>query len=218
MTDYTFSFVDLAGYTAATSIHGDVAGADLAEKFAELAVHSAGPDDRLVKSIGDEVMLVSASPVDALRMVSRLCRIAGAEADFPLLRAGLHRGPAEPRGNDFFGSSVNIAARVTGLAQPGELLVTATVVSAAEELEMTSVELGPRQLKNVLEPVDVFRVELGCCGTATLDPVCQMRTNPETAHAVRTHGDESFYFCSPACLREFERDASRFVSAMPQGQ
>jgi adenylate cyclase len=66
MADYTFSFVDLAGFTAATSVHGDSIAADLALHFVELATSATGDGDRIVKSIGDAVMCVSDTPDQAL--------------------------------------------------------------------------------------------------------------------------------------------------------
>ena len=79
----TFAFVDLAGYTALTEQHGDVGAADCAERFYALAERSLIGETRIVKRIGDAVMLVSPTPAECLSTVLGLVRAANAEPLFP---------------------------------------------------------------------------------------------------------------------------------------
>ena len=109
--EYTFSLVDLAGFTAATSAHGDEAGADLAVRLAVLAAGAVSHQDAIVKSMGDAVLCVSTAPHDGVEWIVRLLAAVDPEPGFPLLRCGVSHGPAVERAGDFFGTSVNVPAQ-----------------------------------------------------------------------------------------------------------
>jgi len=120
MTEWPFALVDLAGYTALTETHGDEHAAELATTFAALAAECLASGDRMVKPIGDAVLLASTNPSAGITLVDRL-RMASADVTgFPLARAGLHHGPAVERDGDMFGAAVNLAARVAGQAAGGQ--------------------------------------------------------------------------------------------------
>ena len=108
---------------------------DVGRIAGELAKHAAAAvrsPVRLVKMIGDAAMFVS---TDAGRLVETLARlrerIDGAKPELPRIRAGVAYGPATMRGGDWFGATVNLAARVCHAARSGELLLTDSTVSAA---------------------------------------------------------------------------------------
>src|SRR5688572_31417147 len=100
----TFGFIDLAGFTAHTEEHGDEDAADLATRFFEITRAALGPNDRLVKTIGDAVLVTAPDPESGLALVERLLTDVAAEPRFPALHAGLHHGPAVERGGDGFGA------------------------------------------------------------------------------------------------------------------
>ena len=89
-SEATFGFVDLAGFTALTEAHGDDEALALLDRFEAITTGALGPTDRLVKTIGDAVMIVFGDPDTAVNGVSRLFRGALAEARLPIPRAGLH--------------------------------------------------------------------------------------------------------------------------------
>ena len=121
MTDRTFAFVDLAGFTALTEVHGDDAAVAMLARFRRITSECLGPDDVFVKTIGDAVMLAFADPSGAVSCLRRLFDSALADSTLPLMRAGAHHGPAIEDGNDFFGATVNLAARVAANAAGGHL-------------------------------------------------------------------------------------------------
>jgi adenylate cyclase len=131
----TFVFADIAGFTTLTEAHGDHDAAALVADFcrsvrAELPA-SGGTE---VKTIGDAVMLTIPDPAAiqlGLRITHELMRGHGA----PAVRVGLHYGPAVERDGDYFGAAVNLAARVSGEASGGEVLLTASTAARAAELE-----------------------------------------------------------------------------------
>jgi len=202
--ELTFAFVDLAGYTALTEAHGDQSAADVAAAFYALADGALAGGTHVVKHIGDAVMLVAARTADCAETVLAMFDRAQEVPGFPALRAGLCAGTATERGGDYFGATVNVAARVASHARPGEVLCGASVARAAADDEALVVTpLGSVALKNVVEPVALFR--LGRAGVAgglsRVDPVCRMRLGPEPV-TLDLEGTR-YYFCSVSCAERF---------------
>jgi adenylate cyclase len=144
------AFADLAGYTRYTEEEGEEEALSFVERFID-AVNDTLPDGaRVVKTIGDEVMIVGQD-------ARALCEWAvGFQALFderPAPRIGLHRGCAIYRDGDYFGRDVNLAARVVARARGGEVLVSDAVRETVEELDHLSFEdIGQVKLKGFSEP------------------------------------------------------------------
>lgn len=204
MTSWTFAMVDLAGYTALTETHGDEMAADLAVAFADLARSNLSDGDRLVKPIGDAVLLASNGPGAALTLVDRLLT-ATAELDgFPLARAGLHHGPAVERDGDMFGAAVNLAARVAGQAAGGQTLVTRGVADVAREIGHPVACIGTIALRNVAEHQELFEVGIGLLSRlGSVDPVCRMWVDRAAAAGHLRYQEDEYWFCSLDCVRRF---------------
>src|SRR3954453_989494 len=120
----TFCFVDIAGYTALTDTRGELAAGELVDEFPGLTRTSIEPLGQLQSLVGDCAFVVFADPVIAIDAVSALYKLVADRQSFPIVRTGLHHGPALFRGNRYFGSTVNIAARVTAQAMGGQILCT----------------------------------------------------------------------------------------------
>lgn len=207
----TFGFIDLAGFTALTETHGDRAAVDLLDRFEAIVVAALGPEDRLVKSIGDAVMVVFSAPVAAVRAVDAIFAAATRELAFPVPRAGLHHGPAVARGDDFIGGSVNLAARVAAQAHGGQVLTTATVADEARRAGYRLTDLGSFNLRNVAEPVVLFALEIGLVGDRAVDPVCRMQVSRDEAIGRLRHDDHAYWFCSLDCASQFAANPSGFI-------
>ena len=152
MAGDTFLFADIVGFTSYTERHGDDAAADLAARF-RAGVEAILPDGaRLVKTMGDAVMVRLDDPAQAAATAARIARSALGAGD-PPVRVGVHTGTAVERDGDFYGAAVNIAARVVAVAEPGEALVTQEVAAAARAFGLSTVDRGERRLRNVLLPV-----------------------------------------------------------------
>jgi class 3 adenylate cyclase/YHS domain-containing protein len=200
----TLAFVDLAGFTALTEQHGDFDAADVATRFAELTRAALGRGDRLIKTLGDAVLVTSPAPGDALDLVDRLLTSAAGEKRLPALRAGLHHGPAIERDGDVFGAAVNLAARVAAEAYAGEVLATTVVADAAVERGIPVVELGPVALKNVGAETVLWSLAfmVGAIESA-IDPVCQAVVDRRTAAGQLRHEGAVYWFCSLTCAAAF---------------
>jgi len=122
------AFADLAGYTRMTEELGDEHAVDVVERFVGDVEHTLPDDARLVKTIGDEVMVVGG---DAAALVDWAVGFQALHATRPLPRIGIHYGEVLYRDGDYYGREVNQAARVAARAAGGEVLVTRPVVDAA---------------------------------------------------------------------------------------
>ena len=112
---------------------------------------------RVVKVIGDAVMLVSPEPERMVATTLDLVEAAERDDALPELRAGVAYGPAVNRWGDWFGSTVNVASRLTSRARPGSVLTTEEVRDAvADGFNWSSA--GPKRLKGISEPVKTYRV------------------------------------------------------------
>lgn len=211
--DAGIAFVDLAGFTALTEAHGDNEAADLAERFVTMAEAELGDDDRLVKSIGDAVLLQSSSGKRVLEFATRLMRRCDSEPTFPLTRAGVHCGPIVARGEDVFGSTVNVAARIAAQAHGGQLLLSREVRAEVGDDGAEVVDLGEFHLRNITGVVRLYEVRLGLDhGFAGIDPVCHMRVEREPAAGRLRHRGQDYWFCSLACAQRFASDPDDFAS------
>ena len=215
-TPATFLFADIAGFTALTEAHGDEQAAALAaDFFAAVTVELAGCDGTHVKSIGDALLLRIPAPEQAvllgLRITGDLMRDHGA----PAVRVGMHHGPAVERDGDFFGATVNLAARVSAQAVGGEVLLTAHTAALAPAIAGVLYESrGRRELRNVRDPVELIAAVRVGEATATrmaIDPVCQMAVDPERAAGRLVYRDTAYFFCALACAADFARAPERFT-------
>ena len=155
--DVTVAFADLVGFTRlGEEVAPDELGA-VADRLARLTSDVLAPPVRLVKTIGDAVMLVSPEP-DAL-LASALQIVAAVEeqsADFPMVHVGAAHGPALSRAGDWYGRPVNLASRVTAIARAGSVLATEEVKKAAGDAVNWSFA-GERRIKGLPAPVPLFR-------------------------------------------------------------
>jgi adenylate cyclase len=147
------AFADLAGYTRLTEELGDELAVDAVERFVE-AVENTLPDDaRIVKTIGDEVMVVSGDTGGLVDWAVGFQQLVQHER--PLPRIGLHFGEVVYRDGDYYGREVNLSARVVARAAGGEVLVTRPVVDAAgSHLEFTLI--GEVKLKGFSHTTELF--------------------------------------------------------------
>jgi adenylate cyclase len=142
-------FLDITGYTRLTEERGDEAAADLAARLAHLVrrssqEHSGTP----VKWLGDGVMFHFPEPGNAVLAGVEMVETVRSHG-LPPAHVGIHAGPVVFQEGDYFGRTVNIAARIADYARPGEVLASQEVVRAADAGPVTFTEIGPVELKGV---------------------------------------------------------------------
>jgi adenylate cyclase len=150
-----FAFVDLAGYTALTEEQGDQAGARAAADLAHMVDAVSGPrGGESIKWLGDGVMLHFRDPGDAalaaLELVER-APVMGLPA-----HAGVAAGSAVFQDGDYFGRTVNLAARIAARATEGQTLVSEEVAHLAETSGLSFRAFGALELKGISAPTPVF--------------------------------------------------------------
>ena len=148
-------FADLVGFTR---LGGQVEVGELSTVAGRLASLSASLTQapvRLVKTIGDAAMFVSPEPGPLVEVALNLVDAFEAEG-LPSLRAGIAFGPALLRAGDYYGNSVNLASRVTGVARPGSVLCTREIRDAASDAFSWS-SAGRHKLKGVSGPTPLYR-------------------------------------------------------------
>jgi adenylate cyclase len=142
-------FLDLTGYTRLTEERGDEAAADLAARLAHLVRRSAQEHDGTpVKWLGDGVMFYFREPAAAVLAALEMVEGVGRHG-LPPAHVGVHAGPVVFQEGDYFGRTVNLAARIAEYARPGEVLVSQEVVDAADGAPVAFTDIGPVELKGV---------------------------------------------------------------------
>jgi adenylate cyclase len=149
-----FCFVDLTGFTRYTEEEGDDEAFDLVERFVETVEATLPSEALIVKTIGDEVMIVSPDPVT---LTEWAVGFLGLFSERPQPRVGVHFGRAVYRDGDYFGSEVNLAHRVVARALGGEVMVTTAVADAIGGSGYLEFEpIGGVELKGFPQPVELF--------------------------------------------------------------
>src|SRR5688572_6544987 len=151
-------FLDITGYTRLTQDRGDAAAADLAQRLNRLVQQAAGAHaGRAIKWLGDGVMLYFNDPVRAVRAALDMIDGVGT-AGLPPAHVGIHAGPVLFQEGDYFGTTVNVAARIADYARPGEVLVSQAVVEHAADVARFE-RIGPVELKGVRGAMELYRPE-----------------------------------------------------------
>src|SRR5215208_5383093 len=155
---HSFLFADLVGYTALTETLGNDAAADLAVDFADEArMLAAEHGAEFIKAMGDAVMVHGCCAAQLVRLAIRLAHGRNATARRPPVRIGIHSGPAVARDGDWYGTAVNVAARLTDCACGGEVLITgSTGRRVGRDVACELVDQGWRRLRDVMTPVRVY--------------------------------------------------------------
>jgi adenylate cyclase len=144
------AFADLAGFTRFTEEEGEEEALSSVERFVEGVTHSLPEDARVVKTIGDAVMVVGQ---DVSALVDWAVGFVGLFEERPVPRIGVHFGATMYRDGDYFGREVNLASRVVARARGGEVLVSDSVMEAVRgSPHLAFEEIGQVKLKGFGEP------------------------------------------------------------------
>ena len=211
----TFCFIDIAGYTALTNSHGEIAAANLVDEFRELIRISIEPSGQLQSLIGDCAFVTFPDPPTAAHAVSALYKLVADRQNFPVVRTGMHHGSALVRASNLFGSTVNLAARVTAQATGGRIMCTEHIAQVLSQSNISGIGVqhaGRVSLKNIPEPVDLYEILLSSQSRVyAIDPVCKMQVDISRA-AGELHVDgKNYWFCSLACVERFATQPSSYL-------
>jgi len=146
------AFADLAGYTRLTEELGDEEAVGAVERFVEQVELSLPEEARIIKTIGDEVMVWGA---DAAALLDWAVAFQESVTERPLPRIGIHYGETLYRDGDYYGREVNQASRVAARAAGGEVLATRPVVDHAHA-GLAFERIGEVRLKGFADTTELF--------------------------------------------------------------
>jgi adenylate cyclase len=165
LSDHTFLFADLVGFTALTDAEGDDRAAEVAlglyQRVRGLLPRYGGQE---LKTLGDGVALRCDKAADGIALALRIVEEIESLPGFPPVRVGVHTGPAVQRQGEWYGRTVNVAARLCSAAAGGEVLVSERACGAAGRL--SKVKFGERRLhwlRNVTEPIAAHVASVRSC-------------------------------------------------------
>jgi len=157
--DVTIVFCDLKDFTAYADLQGDAAAVGAIERFVEVVTRERGVQVRLMKSLGDGVMLVYGDTHEAVAATARIVAVIRDEAG-PGVHASIHRGVAIAREGDYFGAAVNLAARLLAAAGRDEIVASEAVARATGDY-FSWESAGDLLIRGFTEPVKAFRLAQG---------------------------------------------------------
>jgi adenylate cyclase len=161
----TFLFADLVGFTALADAEGDDRAVEVALRMQRrIRQLLGGHGGEEVKALGDGVMLRCSDPAAAVQLGLRIVDDFETDPRLPPVRVGIHSGPAVARRGDWYGRTVNVAARLCSVAAGGEVLVSDATRAAAGR--MPKVDFGQRHLhwlRNVTEPIGTYSARERSC-------------------------------------------------------
>ena len=197
---------DLSGYTALTETHGASTAADLIDKYIEIVESCLVGDCHLHGRVGDEVIVVSATPDCLISTTILLIQNISKENNFLQVHGGLHYGKILKRNNDYFGTAINLTSRIANKATPGNFLCSEEFVNALENKSACEFKSkGKCSFKNISEEREVFEMVIGEERTLYVDPVCRMLLSSEE-NATPHPTEEKLFFCSADCLDIYVRN------------
>ena len=190
---------DLSGYTAMTETHGSSSAADLVDRFLGFVEDSMGESCSLHQRVGDEVMIVSDSPDCLLSTAVVLMQQSCEQHQFLQLHGGLHYGPLLKRNDSYFGTTLNLTARIASGADPGKICCSGIFLQALKNKEVVKFNsVGLKNFKNISSETEVFELEIPRSSEFFIDPVCKMLIARNHTAYPHPHID-GLYFCSPSC-------------------
>jgi adenylate cyclase len=157
----TVGFADQVGFTRLARRMEEAELAALVERFesrsADIVVAAGG---RVIKTLGDEILFVAGDPREAARASLGLLAAHDADETLPRLRIGLATGTVVARRGDVFGTTVNLASRLTALARPDTVLVDDLTAESLDDLDDVALRpLSPRAVRGIglVRPVELVR-------------------------------------------------------------
>jgi adenylate cyclase len=195
---------DLTGYTALTEAHGAASAADLIDKYIEIVEDCLVGDSKLEERTGDQVMIVSASPDFLLATAAMIVMNTSKEENFLQVHGGLHYGNILKRNNSYFGSTINLTARIAAKASPGTFWCSGDFINALTDKSTFKLEpKGKHRFKNINEEIEIAEVLNAPANAFMIDPVCRMLILDKTL-AIQHPEKMDHFFCSQACLDIFK--------------
>lgn len=204
--DIAILIADLSGYTALTETHGPHGAADIVEKYISIVMDCLVGDSHLHGVVGDEIVVISSSPDQLMYTTLQLIQKTGKEDKFLQVHGGLHFGKILKRKNNYFGTTINLASRITNQAAAGTFWCSQEYVKALSDPSAFTFESkGKYSFKNISEEKEVFELITDHPKAYIIDPVCRMIICDD-ANAVQHPEMAGILFCSSHCMDIYRKN------------
>ncbi|TDH28710.1 hypothetical protein EXU57_01135 [Segetibacter sp. 3557_3] len=201
--DIAILFADLSGYTALTETHGSLSAADLIDRYLSIVNASLIGSSKLQERVGDEVLIVSNFADELLATAELLLQRTQEEYNFLEVHGGLHVGKVLKRNNGYFGSALNLTARLASQANPGTFLCSGEFINVISNKSIYKfLPKGQCYFKNVKDAIEVYEIKLSKPTHLYIDPVCKMIVNNEGTSFSHPNKPD-ILFCSQHCLETY---------------
>lgn len=208
-TTIAIMIADLSGFTAMTEIHGAGMAAEMVNRYVHLVKSSLKGESFMLERAGDQVVVISPDPDDLAVTALSLFASSVREKHFLAIHAGLHYGNVLEMDGRYYGSTINLAARIASQAKVGKILCSQDFIDALSNTEAFRYEFHGRfNFKNVLEAkeiVELLPLQKEKAFEHYLCPVCHMQLGATENNFQHIHADKTYYFCSRECNEVFER-------------
>jgi adenylate cyclase len=211
--DVAILMADLSGYTATTEIHGSESALEIIKTFMRIAGESLHNTSRILERIGDQIVIVSESADDAAITANKLLSRCHKEINFLPIHVGLHYGTVLQSEGSFYGTVINVAARLASEANKGEILCSEAFTNALiDKQDFMFGEFRSLKFKNIMHPIRVaVLMGVDIHPLHNLDPVCKMNLGPNATHSVVYEGI-IYHFCSEECMHIFNANPRLFFA------
>ena len=207
--DIAILIADLSGYTALTDTHGPGAAADLIETYLEIVHESLTDHCEFHQRVGDEIVIVSPEASCLLSTAVHLLNKCRSREGFLQIHGGLHRGTILNRNGHFFGTTINLAARIAATAPSGSFYCSEEFIGALRDPSLVLLEeRGRFQFRNLGESKLLYELNAEDAADVLIDPVCRMIIQPGE-NSISHPGNEAVFFCSDECLQTYLQQAPR---------
>ncbi len=195
---------DLSGYSALTDVHGAAKAAYIIHKYLEIVNNSLKGSSHLHESVGDQVVIVSPDADDLFKTAIALQENTRRVYRFLPVHAGIHIGKLLEQNGHYYGSAINLTARIAAKAKGGKILCSVDFIHAVTGNENLGYKsYGYVRFKNIMEKIEVVELIQQSNQLQLMkyvDPVCYMQLDREDVQHSANHRGADFYFCSNDCL------------------
>ena len=206
---------DLSGYSALTDIHGAKAAVKVIERYVTIARSSLIGNSHLIERAGDQLIIISNKADDLAKTAITLEQNTEAEPHFLSIHAGLHFGSVIEHNGHYYGSTINLAARISTKAKENKILCSQDFMNALiAPCEFSFVPQGNIRFKNILESKAIYEL-LPKTITNTkfqFDPVCHMHLDDHELSISLINGEEEYFFCSDECKKKYQAAYSHLTN------
>lgn len=204
---------DLSGYTAATEIHGAHSALHLIQTYLRIAEEALIGGSSILERVGDQIVIIADTADDVAFTAVRLLEKCFAAVNFLPIHVGMHYGSVLESEGSFFGTAINVCARIASEASSGEILCSeAFINNLAGKDDFVFGEIKTLKLKNILNPISVASIDgFHTNIQRSIDPVCKMNIDASAKYKI-TDKETNHYFCSEYCMHIFEGNPQLFTS------